>query len=61
MASNAISHEVTENVSELKRTVESVEEGFIELGSTVPHTAARPKNFEAKYLILKAQLIIRSK
>ena len=49
MASNAISRELTENVSELKRTVESVKEAVIELGSTAPDTSAQPTNFEAKY------------
>ena len=49
MANDAISRELTRSVSELNRRVQSETEVVVGLGTTVPKTAARHTNFEAKY------------
>ena len=52
MASDAISGELKEIVSELNRTVQSLKEAVIQFGTTVPETAARPAKVDAKYLLI---------
>ena len=49
MASDAISFELKEIVSELKRTVLFLKEAGNEFRITVPETAARPTSVDAKY------------
>ena len=48
MANDALSRELTETVSKLNRRVQSETEAVVGFGPTVPRTAARPTNFEAK-------------